>query len=98
MCWSNIPIPSEEAMATENIRRAAIFGANRIPFGKAGGAYNQVNNLDMLTAALDGLVARYNLQGERLGDVSAGAVLKHSKDFNLAREAVLGTALSPQTP
>src|SRR5699024_6901420 len=98
MCWSNIPIPSEEAMAAENTRRAAILGANRIPFGKAGGAYEGVNNLDMLTAALDGLVARFNLQGERLGDVSAGAVLKHSRDFNLAREAVLGTALDAHTP
>lgn len=85
-------------MAAENTRRAAILGANRIPFGKAGGAYEGVNNLDMLTAALDGLVARFNLQGERLGDVSAGAVLKHSRDFNLAREAVLGTALDPHTP
>src|SRR5690625_1918542 len=97
MCWSNIPIPSEEAMAAVNPRRAAILGANRIPFGKAGGAYEGVNNLDMLTAALDGLIARFNLQGERLGDVSAGAVLKHSRDFNLAREAVLGTALDPHT-
>lgn len=84
-------------MAVENTRRAAILGANRIPFGKAGGAYEGVNNLDMLTAALDGLIARFNLQGERLGDVSAGAVLKHSRDFNLAREAVLGTALDPHT-
>jgi|SRR5690625_1806419 len=81
-----------------NTTRAAILGANRIPFGKAGGAYADVTNLDMLTAALDGLIARFNLQGERLGDVSAGAVLKHSRDFNLAREAVLGTALDPHTP
>lgn len=79
-------------------RRAAILGANRIPFGRAGGAYANVTNLDMLTAALDGLVARFNLQGERLGDVSAGAVLKHARDFNLAREAILGTTLDPHTP
>ncbi len=85
-------------MAAQTPRRAAILGANRIPFGRAGGAYAGVNNLDMLTAALDGLIARFNLQGERLGDVSAGAVLKHSKDFNLTREAVLSTALSPETP
>src|SRR5699024_4327016 len=98
MCWSNIPIPSEEAMAAENTRRAAILGANRIPFGKAGGAYEGVNNLDMLTAALDGLVARFNLQGERLGDVSDGAVLKHFRDFNLAREAVLETARDWHSP
>lgn len=85
-------------MAGETTPRAAIVGANRIPFGKAGGAYKDVTNLDMLSATLNGLVARFNLQGERLGDVSAGAVLKHSRDFNLTREAVLGTALDPHTP
>ena len=84
-------------MATTT-RRAAVVGANRIPFGKAGGAYASASNLDMLTAALSGLVARYGLAGERLGDVTAGAVLKHSRDFNLTREAVLGASLSPQTP
>ncbi|ACQ81827.1 acetyl-CoA acetyltransferase [Beutenbergia cavernae DSM 12333] len=78
--------------------RAAVVGGNRIPFGKAGGAYASASNLDMLTAALDGLIARFTLQGVRIGDVSAGAVLKHSRDFNLTREAVLGTALDPHTP
>lgn len=87
--------PSRQAPAP---RRAAVIGANRIPFGRAGGTYASASNLDMLTAALSGLVARYNLQGVRLGDVSAGAVLKHSRDFNLTREAVLGSALSAQTP
>lgn len=77
---------------------AAIIGSNRIPFGKAGGAYAEATNQDMLTTALSGLIARYQLQGERLGDVAAGAVLKHSRNFNLTREAVLGTALDPQTP
>src|SRR5699024_9139303 len=77
---------------------AAIIGSNRIPFGKAGGAYADATNQDMLTTALSGLIARYQLQGERLGDVAAGAVLKHSRNFNLTREAVLGTALDPQTP
>ncbi|HLS02424.1 MAG TPA: acetyl-CoA C-acyltransferase, partial [Beutenbergiaceae bacterium] len=85
-------------MAAETAPRAAILGANRIPFGKAGGAYKDVTNLDMLTTTLNGLVARFNLQGERLDDVSAGAVLKHSRDFNLAREAVLGSSLDPHTP
>ena len=77
---------------------AAIIGSNRIPFGKAGGAYADATNQDMLTAAMSGLIARYQLQGERLGDVAGGAVLKHSRNFNLTREAVLGTALDPQTP
>jgi acetyl-CoA C-acetyltransferase len=86
------------ASSTTAPRRAAVVGANRIPFGKAGGAYAAASNLDMLTAALTGLVARYGLAGERLGDVTAGAVLKHSRDFNLTREAVLGASLSPQTP
>lgn len=79
-------------------RPVAVVGANRIPFGKVGGAYAAATNLDMLTVALDGLVARFGLAGERLGEVGAGAVLKHSRDFNLAREAVLGSALDPHTP
>jgi acetyl-CoA C-acetyltransferase len=79
-------------------RHVAVVGANRIPFGRIGGAYAQASNLDMLTAALNGLVARYGLQGERLGEVAAGAVLKHSRDFNLTREAVLGSPLSAHTP
>ena len=79
-------------------RPVAVVGANRIPFGRVGGAYASASNLDMLTAALDGLVARLGLAGERLGEVSAGAVLKHSRDFNLTREAVLASALDPHTP
>ena len=75
-------------------RRAVIVGANRIPFARAGGAYAKSSNQDMLTAALDGLIARFGLQDERMGQVAAGAVLKHSRDFNLTREAVLGSALS----
>jgi len=79
-------------------RRAVVVGGNRIPFARAGGPYATASNQDMLTAALDGLVARFGLQGERIGEVAAGAVLKHSRDFNLARESVLGSALSPETP
>jgi acetyl-CoA C-acetyltransferase len=78
-------------------RRAAIVGGNRIPFARANGPYARASNQDMLTAALDGMVARFNLQNERLGEVAAGAVLKHSRDFNLTREAVLGSHLSPWT-
>src|ERR671934_57438 len=73
--------------------RAAIVGGNRIPFARSNGAYSNASNQDMLTAALDGLIARFGLQGERLGEVAAGAVLKHSRDFNLTRECVLGSAL-----
>ena len=79
-------------------RRAAVIGGNRIPFARANRRYARASNLDMLTAALDGLVARFGLSGERLGEVVAGAVLKHSRDFNLTREAVLGSRLSPATP
>ncbi len=78
--------------------RAAIIGGNRIPFARANSKYAAASNQDMLTSALDGLVARFGLQGERLGEVVAGAVLKHSKDFNLTRESVLGSALGAQTP
>ena len=79
-------------------RRAAILGGNRIPFARANGPYARASNQDMLTATLDGLVARFGLQGERMGEVAAGAVLKHSRDFNLTRECVLGSRLSPSTP
>ncbi|WP_447924633.1 acetyl-CoA C-acetyltransferase [Georgenia muralis] len=79
-------------------KRAAIVGANRIPFGKAGSAYAGASNRDMLTAALEGLVARFGLAGERLDEVAAGAVVKHSRDFNLTRETVLGSSLDHHTP
>src|SRR5687767_7060134 len=79
-------------------RRAAVVGGNRIPFARSNGPYGQASNQEMLTAALDGLVARFNLQGERMGDVVAGAVLKHSRDFNLTRECVLGSTLDHATP
>ena len=78
--------------------RVAIVGGNRIPFARSDGAYAHASNQDMLTAALDGLVARFGLEGERLGEVAAGAVLKHSRDFNLTRESVLGSRLAPETP
>jgi acetyl-CoA C-acetyltransferase len=79
-------------------KRAAILGGNRIPFARSNGPYAGASNQDMLTAALDGLIARFALQGERLGEVAAGAVLKHSRDFNLTRECVLGSALDHSTP
>ncbi|MDK6259679.1 acetyl-CoA C-acetyltransferase [Corynebacterium frankenforstense] len=79
-------------------RRVAVLGGNRIPFARSNREYADASNQDMLTAAIDGLVARYGLQDERLGMVVAGAVLKHSRDFNLTRECVLGSALSSQTP
>jgi acetyl-CoA C-acetyltransferase len=81
-----------------NTRRVAIIGGNRIPFARSNSAYAEVSNQDMLTAAVDGLVARFGLEGERLGEVVAGAVLKHSRDFNLTRESVLGSRLAPETP
>jgi acetyl-CoA C-acetyltransferase len=75
-----------------------VIGGNRIPFARSNTVYADASNQDMLTAAIDGLVTRFGLEGERLGEVVAGAVLKHSRDFNLAREAVLGSKLSPETP
>ncbi|WP_409277253.1 acetyl-CoA C-acetyltransferase [Pseudomonas defluvii] len=81
-----------------SLRRVAIIGGNRIPFARANGPYARASNQDMLTAALEGLIERFSLHGLRLGEVAAGAVLKHSRDFNLARECVLGSRLSAQTP
>ena len=79
-------------------QRAAILGGNRIPFARSNGPYSAASNQAMLTAAVDGLVARFGLQGERMGEVVAGAVLKHSRDFNLTREVVLGSALDHASP
>ena len=79
-------------------RPVAVVAGNRIPFARSNKGYVRASNQGMLTAALDGLVARTGLDGERLGEVVAGAVLKHSRDFNLTREAVLGSRLAPTTP
>ena len=80
------------------MHRAVIVGGNRIPFARSNRTYAHASNQDMLTAALDGLVARHGLAGERFGEVVAGAVLKHSRDYNLTRECVLGSRLDPHTP
>jgi acetyl-CoA C-acetyltransferase len=82
----------------DKTRRVAIIGGNRIPFARSNTVYADASNQEMLTAAIDGLVSRYNLEGERVGEVVAGAVLKHSRDFNLTRESVLGSRLAPDTP
>jgi acetyl-CoA C-acetyltransferase len=79
-------------------RRAVVLGGNRIPFARSDSAYKKASNQDMLTVALDGLVERFGRAGERLGEVVAGAVLKHSRDFNLTRECVLGSRLAAETP
>jgi acetyl-CoA C-acetyltransferase len=83
---------------TKTVRRVAIVGGNRIPFARSNGPYAQASNSDMLAAALDGLVERFDLEGKKLGEVAAGAVLKHSRDFNMVREVVLGSRLDKATP
>jgi acetyl-CoA C-acetyltransferase len=80
------------------VRRVAIIGGNRIPFARSNTAYASASNQDMLTFTLQGLIDRFNLHGERLGEVAAGAVIKHSRDFNLTRESVLSTTLAKETP
>ncbi len=82
----------------KTIQRVAVLGGVRIPFARQNTAYVDASNTDMMTAALKGVVDRFGLQGERLGEVAAGAVLKHSRDANISREAVLSSGLSPQTP
>ncbi len=79
-------------------RRVAVVGGNRIPFARANGPYAHASDQDMLTATLDGLVERFGLEGVRLDEVVAGAVLKHARDRDLTREAVLGSKLAPETP
>jgi acetyl-CoA C-acetyltransferase len=80
------------------MRRVAILGGARIPFARANGAYAEASNQDMLTAALRALVDKFSLKNERIGEVAAGAVIKHSRDWNLARESALGAGIHPQTP
>ena len=82
----------------QTVKRVAILGGARIPFARSNGAYAEASNKDMLTASLRGVVDKFQLHGERLGEVAAGAVLKHSRDFNLCRESVLSAGLSPETP
>ena len=79
-------------------RRVAVLGGTRIPFARQNGPYARASNQDMLTATLDALVTRFGLEGEVLGEAVAGAVLKHSRDFNLTRECVLGSKLAAETP
>ena len=81
-----------------SVRRVAILGGLRTPFARAYGAYAGLGNQDLLTETLRALVQRYRLTGERLGDVIAGAVIKHSRDYNLVRECVLSSGLDPATP
>jgi acetyl-CoA acetyltransferases len=79
-------------------RRVAILGGARIPFARQNTNYVEASNMQMLAAALKGVVDRFGLQGQRVGEVAAGAVLKHSRDANISREALLDSGLSPQTP
>ncbi|WP_109992086.1 acetyl-CoA C-acetyltransferase [Salinisphaera sp. LB1] len=85
-------------MAESTMRRVAVVGGARIPFCRSNTAYSHQSNQDLLTAAFKALSEKYRLAGERIGEVAAGAVLKHASDFNLTREAVLGTDLDPHTP
>jgi acetyl-CoA C-acetyltransferase len=85
-------------MNTNGRRRVAVLGGTRIPFARQDGPYARASNQAMLTTTLDSLTGRFRLEGEALGEVAAGAVLKHSRDFNLTRESVLGSRLAPETP
>jgi acetyl-CoA C-acetyltransferase len=81
-----------------SLRRVAVVGGSRIPFCRSNSIYSEKSNLDMLAGTLQGLVDRFGLDGQQLDEVVAGAVTSHSKDWNLAREALLSTSLSPLTP
>src|SRR4029079_6620448 len=87
-----------ELINSRDTLRVAVIGGNRIPFARSNTAYADASNQEMLIAALDGLATRFGLEGERVGEVAAGAVLKHSRDFNLVRESVLGSRLAAETP
>ena len=89
--------PAHDQLAAA-VRRVAIIGSNRIPFARSNTAYASASNQDMLSFTLQGLVDRFDLHGMRLGEVAAGAVVKHSRDFNLTREARSRTTLAKETP
>src|SRR5258706_527447 len=88
----------EELQMADSLRRVAILGGMRIPFARSNTAYVNLTNLGMLTAALTALVDRFGLRGHRIGEVAAGAVIKHTRDAGMAREATLGCGLHPHTP
>lgn len=90
--------PKKTTAARSGVRRVAVLGGNRVPFARSNTAYSKVSNQELLTAALSGLVDRFGLQGQRMGEVVAGAVIKHSRDFNLTRESALSSGLAPETP
>ncbi len=90
--------PKKSSAAKGGVRRVAVLGGNRVPFARSNTAYSKVSNQELLTAALRGLVDRFGLQGQRMGEVVAGAVIKHSRDFNLTRESALSSGLAPETP
>src|ERR1700689_2327592 len=83
---------------TDPPRGVAFLGGSRIPFARQNGPYARASNQDMLTATLDNLSAKFGLEGQTVGEVAAGAGLKHSRDFNPTRESVLGPRLAPETP
>lgn len=83
---------------TRELRRVAVIGGVRIPFCRSNTLYGDLSNLDMMATALNGLVDRFGLKGQHIDEVVGGAVVTHSKDFNLAREAVLSSKLAPSTP
>ncbi len=84
--------------SASGVKRVAVIGGNRVPFARSNTAYSKVSNQELLTSTLRGLVDRFGLQGQQMGEVVAGAVIKHSRDFNLTREAVLSSGLAPETP
>src|SRR6267142_6871693 len=88
----------EELQMADSLRRVAILGGTRIPFARSNTAYVDLTNLGMLTAAFTALVNRFGLRGQRIGEVAAGAVIKHTRDAGMAREATLGCGLHPRTP
>ncbi len=85
-------------MAEQALRRVAVVGGVRTPFARAYTDYQELTNLDLMTTALAGLVQQYGLEGQHIDEVVGGAVVTHAKDFNLTREAVIGSRLAPTTP
>ncbi|MDH3532914.1 MAG: acetyl-CoA C-acyltransferase, partial [Gammaproteobacteria bacterium] len=78
--------------------RVVVVGGSRIPFVRSHSIYRNCPNQELMAAALNGVVTKYDLKGQTLGEVAVGAVIKHSRDWNLARESLIDSGLSRRTP
>src|SRR5690606_1972017 len=96
--WTAQGTQGWKGLTMAELRKVAIVGSARLPFARANTAYSDETNLSLMAAAIGGLADKFGLKGEKIDEVMGGAVINHSRDFNIAREALLDAGLSPRTP